>query len=427
MPSSVSWILDSRSDVLVLSLRVSNKTTLPSTSTFTSTTTGGQDCTTENPFDSITPYADEVRESINTINLFVKTIGDFGMEEVTTHCGTDISPVVDNVLILLDSLKRVQTSMQTALRLVDCSSIVPIIRRIFRGSTCHESVTGLAWMFGTLFAVACLGMAVLSVRAALYNATFPYRRRHKQRDTEKEWEEYKEYMERFYDDAPMWKFQPTPEKHKPPMPMIGGAPSYDTGITSNPSSTDSWSDEHGNQSHLHVRRLSPSVKDCHDHHNKEIRRQRHDNDESSSGNDSGSYSSDDSSCMSSDDSDDGRGGIGPSRDRDGLPRGGDGIFRTPQPRATPSRLPRFRVDPIVPEGEYPRGPSCIHALRRLYGDNDEVNHDDYEDDEDDVDVDDHHNEAEPLSPPPVVPILPVAPKKPFQHLRRTRRARDLTI
>ena len=163
------------------------------------------------------------------------------MDRVSEACGSDITPLVDSVQLLVQSLDSIHVNIQAALQLSDCSVITPILRRIFRGTTCDESVIGLTWVFSSFLGITTFGLILLTVRAALFNPILRSPRRERPDRRQREWLEYKQFMSRYYADALDWKYHPTPEKKSRP-PAIIGAESYDTELTAKPS-TDAYSDE----------------------------------------------------------------------------------------------------------------------------------------------------------------------------------------
>lgn len=159
------------------------------------------------------------------------------MNAMSDLCGADFAPIVSTTVMLRASLLSIQNDFSSAMRLSSCYSISPILRRVFHGPTCSDTVSGLTWMFSCCLAISILGLTMVSVRAALYNAILrPKRKKRTRRQTEREWNEYKEYMAKFYPhDVDKWRFHPSPEKKDLETPR-----SYDTAITAKPSNdTDS--------------------------------------------------------------------------------------------------------------------------------------------------------------------------------------------
>lgn len=192
---------------------------------------------TENPLENIAPYGPQITTSIESIQQFMKSVGDYGMDAVSSECGQDITPLVSNAQFLLEGLKDIQALVQGALQLSDCSTVSPILRRIFHGATCNGAVSGFTWMFACFLGMTIFGMTMLSLRAALYNPTMRRVKKKPLNYVEQEWEDYRGFMARFYDDAHDWKFHPSPEKAG--KKTLSMAPSFDTDITTRPSMEES--------------------------------------------------------------------------------------------------------------------------------------------------------------------------------------------
>ena len=97
--------------------------------------------------------------------------------------------------------------MAAANELAGCSSISPVLRRLLYGSSCTQSVKALTWLWTTMLSMTILGLVVLSLRAAFYNPVIRGRRGKRR---EKEFEDYKLYMSKFYDTS-TWELNWVPE------------------------------------------------------------------------------------------------------------------------------------------------------------------------------------------------------------------------
>lgn len=197
-----------------------------------------QGCSTKNPLAFIRDYLPIIKYTIDAADMLLITAEEHGLENLTESCGADVVPVVSAVVLLKGSLLSIQDDVNTAMDLSSCYSISPILRRIFYGPTCTDTVSGLTWMFSCCLAISFLGLTMLSVRAALYNATLrPERKPRTRRQIKREWNEYKKFMATFYPDVGEWEFHPSPEKKD-----VQESGSYDTAITasrSNDTETDS--------------------------------------------------------------------------------------------------------------------------------------------------------------------------------------------
>jgi hypothetical protein len=167
-----------------------------------------------------------LQSSIDAASTFLNLVSGLGVASVSKECGANIQPMVAGVELLTANLVSIQANVAAALALSDCSTISPILRKIIKGEPCDNAVLGLTWMFSTLLALSVFCMTLISLRAALYNATI--RAPKKERTDQWEWEDY---MAHFYDDAREWKFHGSPNKQG----NLASADSFETAITTRPS------------------------------------------------------------------------------------------------------------------------------------------------------------------------------------------------
>ena len=125
------------------------------------------------------------------------------------ECGGDLSFLPGTLDDLEIQLFSVQGNIKALTDLTSCHKISPIVRRITHGALCHESVDGLVWIWSCSLLICVLSFIVLTTRAALFNSVKRKKQRPKmsKRAVEKEFEEYKEFMAPYYDDAHKWQIQ----------------------------------------------------------------------------------------------------------------------------------------------------------------------------------------------------------------------------
>jgi hypothetical protein len=121
---------------------------------------------------------------------------------LSDECGNDISSLNSTLAELSSKLSGLESHIRATRALIDCSNIVPLIRRLAFGTTCTASVAGVTWLFCSMTSLAILGLIMLSTRAALYNQVIVLK---KTKRREKEFEDYKVYMSQYYDDAIEWE------------------------------------------------------------------------------------------------------------------------------------------------------------------------------------------------------------------------------
>jgi hypothetical protein len=129
--------------------------------------------------------------------------------DIAKACGdnSNISTANGTLYSIGLDLSTIEGSITAAIDLLDCSSVSPILRQLQFGSTCTDSVGGLAWLYSMLISITILGFVVLATRAALYNPVIRGRRNKRR---EKEFENYKEYMSEFYDTSD-WEIHCIPD------------------------------------------------------------------------------------------------------------------------------------------------------------------------------------------------------------------------
>eukprot|EP00548_Thalassiothrix_antarctica_P011509 CAMPEP_0194163184 /NCGR_PEP_ID=MMETSP0152-20130528/79904_1 /TAXON_ID=1049557 /ORGANISM="Thalassiothrix antarctica, Strain L6-D1" /LENGTH=590 /DNA_ID=CAMNT_0038873155 /DNA_START=378 /DNA_END=2150 /DNA_ORIENTATION=+ len=188
------------------------------------------DCTMENPLHFAFDYEPTIRIARERAHAFTVTISEYGLEEASEKCGSNILPLMNGIQRLEESMTRIETNIQKAQKLSSCSTISPILRRILHGPSCQQSVNGMAWMFGNSFFITMMCFIMITVRASLYNATIRKARKQRKNSKEKEWKEYTEYMAQYYDDAHLWKMNSSSAEKKDDH-SNEGIPSCGTGVT----------------------------------------------------------------------------------------------------------------------------------------------------------------------------------------------------
>jgi hypothetical protein len=129
--------------------------------------------------------------------------------DIVEACGTGNNIPTANMTLysVQQQLVTMEGTLVSVIDVTSCSSISPIFRRLLFGSTCTESVGGLAWLYSTLLFITILGFMILSTRAAFYN---PVIRGRRSKRREKEFHDYKDFMSKFYDTS-NWELERIPE------------------------------------------------------------------------------------------------------------------------------------------------------------------------------------------------------------------------
>lgn len=118
------------------------------------------------------------------------------------HTFSDMAPVLADWTKVMERVND----------LTKCDQVRPILEDLARGVVCHESVSALTWMFYTGLAMSTLIMVMLSTRAALFNTLIPGS---KKKRREKEFRQYKRFMEDCGFDTQEWQMDPSSKTKVP--------------------------------------------------------------------------------------------------------------------------------------------------------------------------------------------------------------------
>jgi hypothetical protein len=199
--------------------------------------------------DQAATYLVELTENLPNTNATVAMLNQ--------ECGGDISFLPKALKALEKELLVVQSNVKAMVDMSSCHNISPLLRRLTHGSVCKESAHGLTyiWVCSLVICICCFVM--LTTRAALYNSVKRRKKRDKKpkRVVEKEFEEYKEFMTDYYDDAPEWKLKlahlPDDKKKKKVLEIdfadLQTQPTFETAVTTKPSMDDGEDDDAGDE------------------------------------------------------------------------------------------------------------------------------------------------------------------------------------
>lgn len=195
---------------------------------------------TENPLEFLEIFADEIDDAAARVNQFSELLpmddsapvsvasqsGSTGTDTSSASpskttlnllnkaCQRDMSFLPPAVQDLKIQVNQIRTNIHKLSDTMSCSQISPLFRRISHGAVCLESPQGLAVLWGTSFAIGLLCFVLLTVRAALYNSVKYKKRRptKPRRVVDKEFEEYKEFMGKYFGEETTseWKIDGIP-------------------------------------------------------------------------------------------------------------------------------------------------------------------------------------------------------------------------
>lgn len=174
-----------------------------------------------------------IKHTKGAITLLEGSLDSLTPAQLSRHCTEDVYNLKSSIPLLTSTMDEVQRQVRAVIELTGCHQINPVLRRILYGATCSETVDALTWLFCGMWCITLLGFTMLSVRAGLFNSVIKAPRRKRQKEREKEFEEYREYMAEFYEDADRWQLN-APEKQKAPTEKetIYHTPTFETEETS---------------------------------------------------------------------------------------------------------------------------------------------------------------------------------------------------
>ena len=141
------------------------------------------------------------------INLLEGSFDALSQQQLRQHCSEDVFALIPETPQLASIMNDVQRQVRAVIELTGCHQINPVLRRILYGVTCSETVDSLTWLLAGMWCLTLLGFTMLTVRAGLHNSVIKAPRRKRQREREKEWQEYKNYMAAFYEDTDDWNLE----------------------------------------------------------------------------------------------------------------------------------------------------------------------------------------------------------------------------
>ena len=185
-----------------------------------------QGCLTENPLQFLEEFSDELDDAAARINQFtmllesdsgtnsVSQTGPTTLSVLNKACQRDMSFLTPAVNDLKSEVDQIRTYIHIISDTMSCGQVSPLLLKVSHGSVCIESPQALGVLWGTSFGIGLLCFVLLTVRAALYNSVKYNKRRPKKprRIVEKEFDEYKEYMGKYYGEKATneWKIDGIP-------------------------------------------------------------------------------------------------------------------------------------------------------------------------------------------------------------------------
>ena len=131
------------------------------------------------------------------------------LESLSEQCGARFEHVNTTFSEMAPILSDMTKAMERVNDLTKCDQVSPILEDVAHGAVCHETVNSLTWMFYTALTMSVLIMIMLSTRAALFNTLIPGS---KKKRREKEFRQYKRFMQDFGFDTQEWQMDPPTTK-----------------------------------------------------------------------------------------------------------------------------------------------------------------------------------------------------------------------
>ncbi|EED90823.1 predicted protein [Thalassiosira pseudonana CCMP1335] len=152
-------------------------------------------CTTEDPIDHLYKYEDIIQSGIGSAETFLTQSDEIGIDVISNQCGALVTPIIEGVGLVKDNLGILLGAFRSTFELASCSRVGPVYRQAFDGVACTDSAGGLTMLFALLFTIGVIGMAMITLRSAMYPAKLVYASPDFQLpEEEEEWEDYQAYL-----------------------------------------------------------------------------------------------------------------------------------------------------------------------------------------------------------------------------------------
>lgn len=162
-------------------------------------------CFGEHPLSFVHSLDSVITHTKAAATLLEESFDSMTPRQLQQHCKEDVHILIPTISTLHSIMGDVQRQVRAIIELTGCHQISPVIRRITLGVTCSDTVDAMTWLFVGMWCITLIGFAMLAVRAALFNPVIRAPRRKRQKEREKEFEEYKDYMATYYQDAGRWQ------------------------------------------------------------------------------------------------------------------------------------------------------------------------------------------------------------------------------
>lgn len=126
-------------------------------------------CTSDakiDPFLFLRRHQAEIERAQEIVLELSTSIEKIDVDTLSYNCGRDFEPLSSSLHTMMAILDRLDEAAVSGLKLLGCDRIIPIYAEAVYEGTCNYSVSGFAWMFGTLLAISTCGMIMIMLRSA---------------------------------------------------------------------------------------------------------------------------------------------------------------------------------------------------------------------------------------------------------------------
>lgn len=133
----------------------------------------GQCGTSEDPFDFLEIYEQQVAEAKLDVAQFTLQLENAGNNAVSQFCSDEANVLQGLATTLNTNMVELVKIIEDSLDLLSCKNMVILYTKPVYEGTCTYSITGFAWAFGAFAAVASMGLTMIMLRSAWQLDTDP--------------------------------------------------------------------------------------------------------------------------------------------------------------------------------------------------------------------------------------------------------------
>lgn len=125
-------------------------------------------CRTENPFQFVTNYHEQVTVTASATQEYLNSMNDLGASYLSQNCPNpaNITSIQSTLQTLNNDLMTLAETSFTTMSLLNCKDMNEIYVDASHDATCAYSIDALIWIFASLLVLSTCGMAVITMRSA---------------------------------------------------------------------------------------------------------------------------------------------------------------------------------------------------------------------------------------------------------------------